>query len=334
MERLDATVLICTYNRARYLGEALDSLAALPAAGRFRFEVLVVDYNSSDGTPRVVRERQTRYPVPLRYVFERQQGRSAALNAGIAASLSPVLVVGDDDQRYGDHWVDRACAPLIDRDGIDYAGGPVRPIWSAPSPAWLDLRQSELCGPLGVFDYGKDPFIYEDRRRPAPGGNIAIKRALIERIGGFRVELGRTAGSLLGQEQVEFLMRAGAAGARGLYVPDLEVFHHVPPERMTRAYFRRWWYWRGVSRARLDRIHPVTDTGVDLAGVPRVLNVPRFMYRGVLRDAAGWIRSLFGRAPAERLAAELRLLYFVGYFREQRGAQGRSGRAQSVSRHL
>ena len=152
---LDATVLICTYNRANFLGEALDSLAAMRTEGRFAWEVLVVDNNSSDQTAELVRGRQAGFPVPLRYVFEPRQGRSAALNAGIAASTSPVLVVGDDDQRFADFWVDRACVPLFDRSDIDYTGGPVWPIWSTPRPPWLDLRVSELMGPLGAFDYGR-----------------------------------------------------------------------------------------------------------------------------------------------------------------------------------
>lgn len=314
---LDATVLICTYNRANFLGEALDSLAGMRTGGRFNWEVLVIDNNSTDHTATTVRSRQPRFPVPLRYVFEARQGRSAALNAGIAASASPVLVVGDDDQRFGNYWIDRACAPLFDRTDIDYTGGPVWPIWPAPPPGWLDLRISELMGPLGAFDYGPDPFIYEDRRRPAPGGNVAIRRTLIDRIGGFRVELGRTAGSLLGQEQVEFLIRSRAAGARGLYVPDMEVHHHVSEGRMTPAYFRRWWYWRGVSRARMDRIHPQGEAGVDLTEVPMIFGMPRFMYRGALDDLAAWCRALIGGKRAERLACELRLLYFAGYFRER-----------------
>ena len=53
-----------------------------------RWDVVVVDNNSTDGTRAVV-ERQARdFPVPLRYLFEARQGRSSALNAGIAASTA------------------------------------------------------------------------------------------------------------------------------------------------------------------------------------------------------------------------------------------------------
>jgi glycosyltransferase involved in cell wall biosynthesis len=44
---LDASVVICTFNRERLLAEMLESLAAMRDSGACRWEVLVVDNNSS-----------------------------------------------------------------------------------------------------------------------------------------------------------------------------------------------------------------------------------------------------------------------------------------------
>ena len=84
--QVDATVLICTYNRARYLARTLDSLVAMPASPGFSWNVLVVDNNSSDETRDVVMSRAGRFPVPLRYLFEGRQGKSNALNTGMSAA--------------------------------------------------------------------------------------------------------------------------------------------------------------------------------------------------------------------------------------------------------
>ena len=73
-----ATVLICTYNRADLLAETLDCLA-LSRTNELRWNVIVVDNNSTDRTFEVVTSRMTNYPVPLRYVFEPRQGKSNAL---------------------------------------------------------------------------------------------------------------------------------------------------------------------------------------------------------------------------------------------------------------
>ena len=67
------------------LAETLDSLAR-SRADHLRWDVVVVDNNSSDHTRQVVMSRVERYPVALRYVFEKQQGKSIALNTGIAVA--------------------------------------------------------------------------------------------------------------------------------------------------------------------------------------------------------------------------------------------------------
>ena len=101
-------------------------------------------------------------------------------------------------------------------------------------------------------------------RKTPLGVNMAVRRRLIERIGGFRPDLGRNGRSLLGQEQAEFFYRSRQAGARGLYVPEMVLDHVVPASRLTWSYFWRWWFWKGVSHARVHRLHGRTELGIDL----------------------------------------------------------------------
>ncbi len=306
-----ASVLIPTYNRAALLGETLDRLGAIrPAIARW--DVIVIDNNSTDGTRAVVESRVATYPVPLRYLFERTQGRSHALNAGIAASTAPALVFTDDDVLVGDGWLDAATAPLLDDSDIDYTGGPVRPIWESPRPAWLSADRPDLWGTIAICNYGDLPFVFEERRRVPLGANMAVRRRLFKRIGTFDGQLGRSNGrQLLGQEVPELLSRSRAAGARGLYVPSMVVEHHVPAQRLTRAYFRRWWFGKGLSRAKLDSLRPVTELGVDLTRVRRFCGLPLFMWRAAAGDVVGWLTAMFDRP--EQFRHEAMLCYFAGY---------------------
>jgi hypothetical protein len=137
-------------------------------------------------------------------------------------------------------------------------------------------------------------------------------------VGGFDPDLGRRGNSLLGQEQAEFFCRSRAIGARGLYVPAMAVEHHVPIKRLTRDYFRRWWFWKGVAKSHLEQRHPVTEMGIDLSGVPKVLKVPRFMFGSALRDLGGWLRALFTADATERVRREMMLCYFAGYLKGAR----------------
>ena len=128
---LDASVLIATFNRAGLLDETLDWLARTRVSPGRSWEVIVIDNNSTDSTREVVERHRARLPVPLTYLLERQQGRSSALNAGIAAARGRVLVFTDDDVRVGERWLDAAVDALAGEDRtVGYAGGPVRPIWS------------------------------------------------------------------------------------------------------------------------------------------------------------------------------------------------------------
>ena len=136
-ERMDVSVLICTYNRRQLLGATLDSLAAMHVPPDIRWEVLVVDNNSTDGTRAEVQGRAAAFPAPLRWVFEPRQGKAYALNTGFAASTADAIAFTDDDVLVPPDWLDAAMRPLLERPDVDYTGGPVLPSWEAPPPSWI-----------------------------------------------------------------------------------------------------------------------------------------------------------------------------------------------------
>jgi len=330
---LDATVLIATYNRARFLDRTLDSIRALHVAPRRRWEAVVVDNNSADDTRAVVERHARDFPVPLRYLFEARQGRSSALNAGIGAAAGAVIAMTDDDVRVEPQWLDAACGALENGpSGLAYAGGPVRPLWESPPPAWLDLTRGDLWGTIAIQDHGDRPFVYEEARKVPLGANLAVRRTLFDVAGTFRADLGRTNGRvLLGQEVPELLMRARAAGFRGAYVPAMQVHHHIPSSRLTRRYFRRWWFGKGVSRAALERLQPITEMGLDLRVTPHVFGLPRYMYGSAARDA-GWyaLNAIRGRA-ADAFRHEMMLQFFAGYARARWAPAGETGGTSGLS---
>ena len=332
---LDATVLIATYNRADLLDETLAYLSRMRVSPQLRWDVIVIDNNSTDETRRVVEQRMAEFPVQLRYLFEERQGRSSALNTGIRAAEGAVLVFTDDDVRVVDGWLDAATTPLLAADkALAYTGGPVRPIWGAPPPAWLDLERGDLWGTIAIQNHGSEPFIYEEGRKVPLGANMAVRRDVFDVIGGFRADLGRTGGRLvLGQEVPELLMRARDAGFRARYVPQMQVHHHIPAKRLTRAYFRKWWFGKGVSRAALERMQPITELGIDLRQTPHLLGVPRFMYRSVVHDASSAAIERLLRRPEQSFRLQMMVAYFAGYawarWRERRAGTSPAQRLRS-----
>src|SRR5579871_3925088 len=311
-------VLICTWNRASLLEETLDSLRRMTAPTDVQWEVTVIDNNSTDHTRVVVERAAHAFPVPLHYLFEARQGKCFAMNTGLRASQRPIVAWADDDVRVSGDWLTTLNDAFEAHPELSYVGGPVDPIWEAPVPAWFERTDRILWGTLAILDYGDTPFVFEERRRIPLGANFAIRRSLIEHIGDFDPALGRNSDQvLLGQELPEFFARARAIDARGLYLPRMRVQHHVPARRLRPEYFRRWWYGKGISRARMETVHPVTELGLDLRQVPRIAGIPRFLLGSALRDARRWFTAFVRGDRGGRYAAETQLWYFGGQVRER-----------------
>jgi glucosyl-dolichyl phosphate glucuronosyltransferase len=315
------SVVIPTYNRAGELRATLESLAGLrpetPA-----WEVVVADNNSSDETRDVVVDAASRFPVPLRYVFEREQGRSAALNAAIRASRGAIVVTTDDDVRVEPDWLDRAGEALETLD-CDYVGGRVLPIWGAPRPSWIPDHGGRQWAVIALLDYGTEaiPFFTRAHRVPL-GVNMAFRREAFDRAGLWDNSVGRRKGTLLGQEVREWMQRARAAGLRGSYAPRLAVRHVIQAERLRKRYFRRWYYWNGISRALMYRnawidMQAPESTDVDYSQVPHILGVPRFYFRKVPRELWRFVRSTLTGDAVSAFEAELWLWFFVGVLRQR-----------------
>ena len=324
------SVVIATYNRAPDLRETLNSLAGLTPDGPW--EAIVVDNNSTDDTRAVVEQARAGFPAELRYLFEARQGRSPALNAGILAARGTIVATTDDDVRVPADWLNRAAAGL-ERLGCDYVGGRVLPIWGAERPAWLPERGAKQWAVIALLDYGDAPL--EFGVRVPLGVNMAFRRDAFDRAGLLDPDTGRRAGTLLGQEVREWCIRARAAGVRGCYIPDMSIRHVIPASRLTKAYFRRWFYWRGVSRARLyeraglDMESP-EQTPLDSSRVPHVLGVPRYMFRTAASHAIAWVRETLRRRPVSAFECELSLCFYAGIL-AQRFKDSRS-RATPVAR--
>ena len=93
------TVLICTWNRSALLRETLASLGAMHVPSTVRWEVLIVDNNSTDATRDVVEQARRTFPVPVRYRFEKRQGKLVQLRAGQALMLFDLLSPEEEADR-------------------------------------------------------------------------------------------------------------------------------------------------------------------------------------------------------------------------------------------
>jgi glycosyltransferase involved in cell wall biosynthesis len=312
------SVLICTFNRAPLLDETLTALCAARVPEDCSVEILVIDNNSTDNTAEVVSAAAARCGCPVKYAVERRQGKSFALNRGLTMASGDVVALTDDDVIPAGDWLVRI-ADLFQDGKLMFVFGKVLPSWEVPPPAeLLTTRARDIWGPLALVDYGDARVAYDAdsfgcNRLPI-GANLAIRRRALEQIGGWRTDLGKVDNSLIAGEDHEICVRLYRAGLySGVYDPDVVVRHFVPATRLTRAYFRRWFYWHGRTMARMaDEIY----LDLDLRRVPYLGGVPRFLYRQILEQIVRWVGRA-GRGDAlALLTEELKLIEYWGFVAE------------------
>jgi glucosyl-dolichyl phosphate glucuronosyltransferase len=277
------TVILCTYNRSPSLAKALDSVAASTMPISVAWEVLVVDNNSSDQTREVVGGFCRRHPDRFRYLFEPQQGKSYALNAGIREARGDVLAFIDDDVTVEPSWLQNLTAAL-DGDQWAGAGGRILPPQDVSFPDWLAVEGPySMAGLLVLFDRGPKS---GELTVPPFGANMAFRKAMFEKYGGFRIDLGPPPASLRG-EDTEFCERLMRMGERMRYEPAAVVHHEIPDSRLKREYFLSWWFGHGRALVQLRGKQP------HLWGIPRhYLSIPRMVSTQLSVLSLRWLLTL------------------------------------------
>jgi len=300
--RLD--VLVPTLNRARSLERTMRSLLQAEVPAGLQVLITVVDNGSNDETKPLVERLMTEHPGRVGYVCERRRGKSRALNTGIAATSGDLVGMIDDDEEVDRNWY-RVLSSAFHDPALDFVGGPYVPKWPRQPPAWLP---DDYLAVIGDVNSGPEPRNYgPDFDGILKGGNAVVRRRVLERAGPYAEWLGPSGnGRLLSCEDEEMYHRLLKLGAKGRYLPDLVVYHHVFEERLNKAYYRRWCFWRGVSRGLMDRVHPLP--------VRYLAGVPRFLYGRATRGAVAMIRRALHREDWDRsFSDELSLWDLAGY---------------------
>lgn len=221
------SVVICTYNRAGLLSNALQTLCE-QTINKSHYEVLVVDNNSRDNTHAVTKDFSLRYPN-IRYCFEIQQGLSHARNRGWREAKGAYVAYLDDECKVPAQWL-AVAYQIIENLSPAVFGGPYYGFHNSSAPRWWkksyeSFGHSETARALIEGEYLR-------------GANIFIKRSLLAMIGGFNVELGMSGQKLAYGEESHLQMRIRENTNNEIiyYEPKLYIYHLVRPEKMTWRY--------------------------------------------------------------------------------------------------
>ena len=210
------SIVICSCNRAESLRKTLEGLKEVVTPQGKTWEAVVVDNNSRDNTKDVVDAFARNNPGLARYVFEKRQGKSFALNAGVGNAKGDIIAFTDDDCIVDRHWISAILDEFASDPDLAVLGGRVELYNKDDRPLSL-VRWSEKTV-FQSLDLLFEPLII--------GCNMAAKKAVFHRAGQFDPALGPgSIGSAIA-EDVDFIYRAHKKGFKVIYSPDVLVYHN------------------------------------------------------------------------------------------------------------
>ncbi len=214
------SVVITVRNEERNIGNLLDGLIVQEKP----FEIVIVDAHSSDGTVGIIKEYMKKYDFIRLYV--RGGTRGEGRNYGVSKAKGDVVAFIDGDDIPNPFWLMEMRKSM--EEGADIVAG--RSI-AIGYKAFEELERVELY--------------YRGYDVTFPSCNLAYRKELFERIGGFNPYF-------VTAEDIDLNIRAVDAGGKIVHNPNAIVYHRT---RNTFVGFFKQAFWNGYGRKQLTMTH-------------------------------------------------------------------------------
>ncbi len=300
------SVIVPVRNEEKFIRGTLDGLLEqdYPAD---RFEVLIIDGESTDSTAQIVREYVSEHPN-VHLFANPKKWSSAARNIGIEQARGEAVVVVDGHCEFVDDQYLNNLEAAFSRDDIVCLG---RPQCLEISGGSL-MQQAIALARASRLGHHPDSFIYSDQERTVPAHSVAVayRRSVFDQVGKFDEQFDAC-------EDVELNHRIDKAKLKCLLAPKILLRYH--PRASLRGLFRQMGRY-GRGRIRLSRKHPETFSlksfvpalfvlFVILGGlVSLFLPIARLPYLGVLGLYFAVIFFFAGQAAIQERKPALLLL--------------------------
>lgn len=248
------SIIVPSYNRQDEIQELIHSFIQLDFPNE-RFELIIVDDSSTDGTDQLVTRFQTDSKINLRYLSQRHEGPGAARNLGMEKARGDFFIFVDSDCTVDKNWL-RAIDHELQDSNADAFGGP-------------DSYREDFPPLLKAINYSMTSFLttggIRGHKRKKLGKfyprsfNMGLRREVYQKIGGF--------GSLRHGQDIEFSNRIINSGAKIAHIENAIVFH----KRRTSIakFFKQVFNWSvarinlyKIDRAMLEPVHALPALGL------------------------------------------------------------------------
>ena len=259
MKNTAITACICTLDRLTGLTVAFQSLLH-QNVDQSRVELLIVDNGSTTYDPneasRTLLRDAANAGFSARYIIESDMGLSKARNRALRETTSDWIAFVDDDEIMSPDYL-QSLLEVIDREPdestLGCLGGPLKLVWPNDTiPAWFS---SPLKGYFTGLDLGPEERDLNPQKELLFGGNLAVHRDTVNKIGGFNAKLSRHGhASLLGMEDTLIQFQIAELGMRIRYIPLATIDHITLPERISQKWILARAFGQGRSEVRYKSI--------------------------------------------------------------------------------
>ena len=218
------SLVICTYNRSRYLPGSLESIN-LQTIDKNLFEVVVIDNASTDDTAQIVQNFISLNPtIHISYHFEKNKGLSFARNRGIAEAKSPLIAYVDDDVILTPDYLKELIFFFDKNPYAAGAGGKVIPKYESGSePIWMNKY---LAGFVGNVDHGSEIKRFTPSMKYPAGCNMIYKKDILLKAGGFNNDL------KFRSDDKYIFYKVHEVSDQIYYLPDAWLYHYIDSYRL------------------------------------------------------------------------------------------------------
>ncbi|AWI75268.1 glycosyl transferase [Parazoarcus communis] len=271
------SLVVATMDRPDLLRRLLDSLVIQT---RLPDQVILVDQSRDDLSEAVAAEFSER--LNLLVLRAPPRGAPAARNIGLRHVDGDVIGFPDDDCWYPVGAVERVHGEFSKDDHLDIFSGMSFNEKGVPSQGrWATVRQTIDRYSAWVTQTQYTTF---------------YRKAVFEKVGNFREELGTGAGTLWGSgEETEFMIRSVDRGCHAVYDPSFYIHHPEPLSQFDAKTFSRGRsYNMGFGRV------------MKLAGYP-IWFVGYMALRPLVGAVVSLAKGSFGRSRYQLIASYFRL---------------------------
>jgi glycosyltransferase involved in cell wall biosynthesis len=233
---VDLTIAIPTYNGANRLPKLLERLQAQVEVEEIKWEIVIIDNNSTDHTSEVIRHFQTTWigNCVLRYFLEREQGVTFARLCAVREAKGELIGFLDDDILPAPDWVAQAIAFGKMHPQAGAYGGQIHGDFEVKPPE----NFQKIQGFLAIRERGTEPHLYHPENLSLPPGAALVirKQAWDESVPNQLVLKGRVNKLKVAGDDFEVLLHIHKAGWEIWYNPTMLAYHQIPHWRLEKDY--------------------------------------------------------------------------------------------------